>query len=140
MTSQGLAESLEFLRSLDLPAGEYAIFGSGPLAVRGIIEHSHDLDVICRGAAWEQVRAAGRMRYLEEYDVQIVEFLDGSITFGQHWGIGDVSVDALIDTAEILDGLPFVRVEYVVDYKRIANRPKDKEHLRAWYSYTSNVS
>ena len=140
MTSQGLAESLEFLKSLELPAGDYAIFGSGPLAVRGVIEHNHDLDVICRGAAWDTVQAAGCPRFLDEYQVQIVEFLDGALTFGTHWGIGDFSVDELLDTAETLNGLPYVRVEHVVAYKRIANRPKDKEHLQAWHSFISSGS
>ena len=39
-------------------------------------------------------------------------------------------MDHLIDTAEVIDGLPFVRLEHVVAYKRIADRPKDREHLR----------
>ena len=33
------------LRSLDMSEGDYAVFGSGPLIVRGIIEPANDLDV-----------------------------------------------------------------------------------------------
>ena len=42
------------LRSLDLPMGDFAVFGSGPLIVRGIIEAANDLDVVSRGRAWER--------------------------------------------------------------------------------------
>jgi hypothetical protein len=47
------------LRALNLPTADYAIFGSGPLAVRGLIEEMHDLDVVARGTAWEQVKGLG---------------------------------------------------------------------------------
>ena len=39
-------------------------------------------------------------------------------------------IGQLIDTAERIDGLPFVRLKHVVRYKRLARRPKDLEHLR----------
>ena len=42
-------ELFDLLRSLELPVGDYAIFGSGPLIVRGIIEATNDLDIICPG-------------------------------------------------------------------------------------------
>ena len=131
MMRRGSRDALEILRDMELPRGDFAIFGSGPLLVRNIIGDSGDLDVVCRGRIWDRVRAEGKLRYLEKYDVTVAEFLDGRLTFGTQWGIGDFSVDQLIDTAEYIDGLPFVRLEFVVAYKRIANRPKDIAHLQA---------
>ena len=32
-------------------------------------------------------------------------------------------------TAEVIDGIPFVRLEHVVRYKESADRPKDRVHL-----------
>lgn len=124
-----------FLRSLNLPDGGYAVFGSGPLIVRGIIEATNDIDVVSRGAAWERACELGELVNLVEYDVEIVSFLDRAITIGTSWAYGDVDIDAVIDTADIIDGLPFARLEHVVRYKNIAGRPKDLEHLRlleAW--------
>lgn len=131
MQDAAFEDMLAFLKGLDLPIRDYAIFGSGPLVIRGIIEAPGDLDVICRGQAWEQVSATGTLRYLEDYDVTIAEFLRGRITFGTRWGIGEFQIDKLIDTAEMIDGLPFVRLDYVIEYKQIANRAKDIAHLRA---------
>ncbi len=60
----------------------------------------------------------------------MVSLFGGEITLGSTWSVGEVDTGHLIDTAEVIDGLPFVRLEHVVDYKRLANRPKDREHLR----------
>jgi hypothetical protein len=35
----------------------------------------------------------------------------------------------LINTTEVIDGVTFVRLEFVVRYKEIAGRPKDLAHL-----------
>ena len=121
-------ELFEFVRSLDLPAGAYAVFGSGPLIVRGIVEATNDLDIICRGEAWERVRQVGEISSFDD-DNECVNLLEGRITFGVTWKYGAFDLDELIDTAEIIDGLPFVRLEHVVVYKRAADRPKDRAHL-----------
>ena len=119
------------LKQLQLPASDYAVFGSGPLIVRSIIPFAGDLDVICRPAVWDHVASLGQVRHLPRYNVDVVEMHDGKLTFGQSWGIGDFAVDELIDSAEMIDGLPFVRLEYVVAYKRERNSDKDRRHLRA---------
>ncbi len=118
------------LRSLQLPAGDYAVFGSGPLIVRGIIEADNDLDVLSRGAAWARATELGELIYLPDHDVEVASFFGGAITIGTKWAIGDFDPDELIDSAEIIEGLPFVRLEYVIRYKTIAGRPKDLAHLR----------
>ena len=109
--------------------GSYAVFGSGPLVVRGIVPDAGDLDVLCTSEAWSIVAARGNVEYLPEYDVTIASMLDGALTFGTTWGIGEFDVLELIATAETIDGLPFVRLEHVVRYKTIRNSEKDRCHL-----------
>lgn len=121
-------ELFERLRGLDLPAGQYAVFGSGPLLVRGVIEDAGDLDVLVRRPAWESVSRVGTLVEIEE-GVMIVSVDDGALTFGRSWAYGDFDIDELIDTAEIIDGLPFVLLEHVVTFKEAADRAKDREHL-----------
>ena len=122
-------ELFELLRSMGLPAGDYAVFGSGPLLVRGIIESVNDLDVICRGPAWSRARELGPLVDLDEEEVRIVSTHDGAITFGITWGYGSFDLTDLIDTADIMLDLPFVRLEHVIEYKRVADRPKDRIHI-----------
>ncbi len=123
------------VKSLNLPVGDFAIFGSGPLIVRGIIPASNDLDIICRGQAWERVKAIGELEYLSKYDVTVVTMCDGRLTFGTKWAIGEFDIDELIDGAEEIDGLPFVRLEHVTNYKKISKRPKDLRHIEALKAY-----
>lgn len=124
----------DLLRSLGLPMGDYAIFGSGPLIMRGIIEATNDLDVISRGRAWERALRVGELVSLPD-GARIVSCFDGSVTIGRNWAYGDFDIDKLIDTAEVIDGLPFARLEHVVHYKEIAARPKDVIHLELLAEY-----
>ena len=123
------------VKRLNLRVSDFAIFGSGPLIVRGIIPASNDLDIICRGQAWERVKAIGELEYLSKYDVTVVTMCDGRLTFGTRWAIGEFDTDELIDGAEEIDGLPFVRLEHVKNYKEISKRPKDLRHIEALKAY-----
>jgi hypothetical protein len=124
------AEAFAMLRSIDLPPADYAVFGSGPLLVRGIIEETHDIDIIARRAAWTQALEQGELTYLPDEGITVAAFFDGALSVGTSWAFGDVDIDDLIDTAELFDGVPFVRLEHVIAYKRIADRDKDHDHLR----------
>ncbi|MGI9235885.1 MAG: hypothetical protein ACR2QZ_00720 [Woeseiaceae bacterium] len=92
---------------------------------------ARDLDVICREEVWNIVRQIGSIEYLSEYDVSVVKMADGAMTFGTKWAIGNFDIDELIATAEIIDTLPFVRVEHVIRYKNIRSSEKDLLHLGA---------
>lgn len=122
----------EYLRRLELPAGDFAVFGSGPLIVRRWISGTNDLDVICRGDAWDLACETGTVNYDERYDVSLASHCNGRVTFGMRWAIGNFDIDELIDTAEIIDGLPFVQLKHVIAYKEIRASAKDLLHLEQY--------
>lgn len=127
MTARSAAELFDRLRAMALPTGSYAVFGSGPLAIRGLIGEVGDLDVIARGTTWDLVRERGRVVIHGDH---LTVDLGNGLTFGRSWAYGSFDIDRLIDEAEVIGALPFVRLPAVVEYKRIAGRPKDREHLR----------
>ncbi|MCL1693784.1 MAG: hypothetical protein M3096_08880 [Actinomycetia bacterium] len=114
------------LRAMRLPLGTYAVFGSGPLAAHGLINEIGDLDVITSEATWKRVEHFGT---IEMHGEDPVVDLGNGLTFGRSWAYGDVDVAQLIESAETIDGLPFVRLDAVAAYKRIAARPKDLRHI-----------
>ncbi|MFZ2187855.1 MAG: hypothetical protein WAV46_04510 [Candidatus Moraniibacteriota bacterium] len=116
------------LKKLSFPAGEYAIFGSGPMWVRGIRE-SHDLDIIARGEAWEWAKANGQVTIKENSELECAQFADGNIEVYQDWYPGKWDVDTLIESADMIEGIPFVRLASVIDWKKIMGREKDGEDL-----------
>jgi hypothetical protein len=133
--SPEVARLLAEVRALALPAGHFVLFGSAPLLVRGIVPATGDIDVLARGPAWDLARSLASTVRLSPYDVDVVRLLGGRIEIGTVWGIGEVDVDQLIDDAEEIDGLSFARLARVRAYKELADRPKDREHLRlldAW--------
>jgi len=120
------ADLFERLRAMRLPPGTYAVFGSGPLAAHGLINEIGDLDVIVRETTWKRVERLGTI--VMHGDDPVVE-LDNGLSFGRSWAYGDVDIERLIENAEMIDGLPFVRLDAVAEYKRIAGRPKDVRHI-----------
>lgn len=125
---------LEKLRHLDLPANDYAIFGSGPMVVHGLKEFDHDIDVIARGEAWKKAMTLGKVEQAEMRDHRVVLF-DGKIEIFDGWKPGKWDIDALIDTAETYDGLPYVKLEHVLEQKKRLGRVKDIKHLKLIESY-----
>ncbi len=71
------------------------------------------------------------MQFSDEYHIEIITLLNGQVTFGNKWGIGNFDVDALIDDAEYIGGLPFVRLEYFVHCKMIRASEKDLQFIEA---------
>jgi len=105
---------LELLKSYNLPDGEYAVFGSAPLAITGIINDVNDFDVIIKPRSWD-------FESDNEYRTEDIEFFD-------NWP--DFDVDDLIDNHTFeFRGVLFVYPEKVIEYKRKMNRPKDQDFL-----------
>ena len=103
---------LEMLKEYGLPEGEYAVFGSAPLCVVGMIKDVNDLDVIIKPSSWP-FESEG------EYRTEDIEFFD-------NWPGFDV--DDLIDNHTFeYDGVLFVNPKKVLEYKRKLKRDKDSE-------------
>ena len=97
---------LELLKTYDLTYGDYAIFGSAPLVITGMIK-----DVIMKPKSWEFGPSG-------EYRTEDIEFFN-------NWPGFDV--DDLIDNHTFeFKGVLFVYPEKVIEYKRKLNRIKDK--------------
>ena len=54
------------LIDLDLPRSDFALFGSGPLLLRGWIDDVGDLDVFARGAAWDKAARRGNVEVMPD--------------------------------------------------------------------------
>ena len=130
---------LSRLMALGLPNDGWALFGSGPLLVRGWITDVGDLDVICRGDVWRSVAELGEVSHLTEFDVEVVT-IDDNITFGTRWAVGNVDANSLIAGAERIDGIPCVGLEHIVAYKRTLRRPKDLAHLDVIYAHRPSLA
>lgn len=129
--TEGVSRLLDELRALPLPAGKFAVFGSGPMGVRGLRD-MRDVDVIVAPDLFAEL---GSRYPVEDHDhglhrIQIgrVEILDG-------WYPDVGPIEALIAGAEIIEGLPFVTLDKVIEWKSKYGRPKDGPDLEAIQAY-----
>lgn len=121
-----MSRIFERIRQFNLPAGQYAVFGSSLLDVWGL-RPAADLDIIAtpelyaklKRDGWEEKQGNG-FAYLVKDDANVT-------TIQERPTDGDYLPDRLrlIKDAVLIEGLPFVRVEEVIACKRAYGRPKD---------------
>ena len=112
------------LAKLDLPESEYAIFGSGPLAIRGLKE-ANDLDTVVTDRLFNDLSE----RYgNEDPDRLVLEGGDIEIYPAQNSLLDEP--DSAIDRAETIESFRFVLLEDIIRWKEKMGRQKDLEHIQ----------
>jgi hypothetical protein len=124
---------LELIK-LGLPTADFAVFGSGPLVAHGLKADQSDVDVIARGVAWKQALHLGEVGASSLGDPK-VSLAGGRIEVFNTWGPGNWNVDELIDGADVVDGIRFVKLEHVLAWKKIMDRPKDGRDIMLIENY-----
>ena len=117
-------KQLSELKKLNLPVSEYAIFGSGPIAIQGIRD-SRDMDIIVKENLWSKL--IKKYPVLNTYK-EIIKI--GNIEIYKDWKPWFSNVNELIDHADIINNIRFVKLKYVLDWKKAFGREKDKEDIQ----------
>lgn len=118
------------LLTLQLPAQDYVIFGSGPLLAHEIKSDVRDLDILARGAAWRKALTYRVPPVTPPSgNGSMIVLCDGRIEIFDRWVSGEWDVDLLIDNAEFIDGLPFVPLATVLRWKKSTSRQKDSQDI-----------
>lgn len=120
---------IERVKELNLPHGSYAVFGSGPLAVRGLRE-AKDLDIIITSELFRKLKTddpswkASALR--DHHEVLSRE----GVSLFDSWAPDSWDIPAMIKEAEEIEGVPFVRLETVLEWKKIRNSEKDQQDIK----------
>ena len=118
---------LDELSNLHLPKKKYVIFGSGPLAIRNIRENS-DLDILVTCDLWDELA--------KKYTITKKNERPDSIYIGnvqilkinyKNWGQKFPDMNILIKDSEIINGVPFTKLEYLLICKKLMDGEK---HLK----------
>ena len=119
------------VKALKLPGEDFALFGSAPLLARGLVDEINDVDIVARKRAWQKAVQLGTVEGGSRGDRVVrlgeVEIFDG------WYGLFDIPT--LIETAETFEGIPFVKLEHVLTFKKHLNRPKDQAHIERLKTY-----
>ncbi len=131
MSNTKLQILLERLRGLNLPSDQFALFSSGPMAVRGLREPG-DLDVLVSKNLWDKLSQkysveeswhGGKIRAIAEE----IDAYDATAA--------PISAEELIERADIIDGVRYVKLEDVVAAKKIEAREKDLRDIEIIEEY-----
>jgi hypothetical protein len=120
-------ELFQKAKDLQLPIGQYALFGSTPLGVRNLRD-CHDVDIIVtedlwnkfKNENWEIITVNDGVQKLSKDDIEILK----------NWYPGEWDIKKLIEEAEIIDELPFVKLKEVLKWKKLFNREKDQKDIK----------
>lgn len=131
------------VRELGFPDGEYIVVGSGILAAKGIRE-TNDLDIVVTSELFEKCKSEGW---------EVLPWTKQSIP-GKDWlkkgnaevyvqlsrKTGGISARELLENVEVIEGIPFITLESLIDFKQEYGRPKDFEDIRIIEEYLETVS
>ena len=135
------------LRQLNLPEGEYVVFGSGPMEIHGI-RKAGDLDLLITGTLWDVLVAQGHQPKVDDWEfddadgihrqIHTEQIKIGNIEMYREWGYIKETPAEVIADADIYEGIRFGKLAYVLESKRNFNRPKDKIDVKLIEDYLSN--
>ena len=120
---------------LRMPPGDYALAGSVPLYAHGLRARLGDVDVVARGAAWDIAQTFGKPVRAPSGIGRVVRIGEGRIEIFDRWVAPEWPIDALIDGAEVIDGIRFVSLLDSLAWKRYLNRAKDAADIRLLEQY-----
>lgn len=124
-----MIKHLDELEDLNLPKDQYVIFGSGPLAVRGL-RVNHDLDILVTDKIWDLLlqknkvtRRKGRPDsiYLGNLQFLNINYKD--------WKPQIKNNMIMIKDSEIINNFPFVKLKYLLHCKKKMEGEKHKKDL-----------
>lgn len=121
-----------WLKDFDLDKDKFAVFGSGPLYLRGIIDKITDIDLIVRTQNWYEVSNIGRLNMVNWIENIVIS---DTLEIWKQRRPWDWDIDKLIDTADVFDGIRFVSLGNVLKWKMLYNRDKDKIHIKLIQKY-----
>lgn len=119
---------VEEVKKLNLPVGQYVVVGSAAMDMRGI-RASHDINIAVLPAIFAHLRESGNWQMTE---------MEGRVhlMFGAYEILSDVrirgyesTIPDLIRTAEIIDGVPFVDLIELRNYKHARGSQKDQDDI-----------
>ncbi|MDD5433674.1 MAG: hypothetical protein PHE77_03435 [Candidatus Pacebacteria bacterium] len=125
---------LKQFKGFGFPEGQYAVFGSGPMVVRGIKEGG-DLDIMVKDELFAELTK--NYPIIKKQDVDYIKIAD-DIEICSAKDSGFDQPDMVIERAEIIDDVKFVLLSDTVSWKKRIGRPKDFEHIALIKKYLEN--
>lgn len=131
---------IEKIKDLNFPAEQYVVVGSGTLDALGMRKAS-DIDIailpelhkkLCGNSDWEKEEKYGKI-FLKKEGIDIIPSLD--------WSEYPTTTEEAIQSALIIEGVPFLNLQELKKFKNALGRDKDFEDIKLIDEYlrASNI-
>lgn len=126
------------VKILNLPKGEYCVFGSGVLEIHGI-RKAKDVDVLVTEKLYQELKQQGWKRkwffWRTLWSKAIVKGTNEAFN-NLYWANSyRPKTEDLIARAEYYDGIPFLTLHDLLEFQRNLPRKKDKDGVRRVEAY-----
>lgn len=127
------------IKDLNFPATQYVIVGSGTLDALGI-RRASDIDIavlpelhkkLCESSDWEKIEKYGKI-FLKREGIDIIPSLD--------WSEYPTTTEEAIQSALIIDGIPFLNLQELKKFKRALGREKDFADIKLIDEYLLSIN
>lgn len=127
----------EEVEKLNLPIGQYAVVGSGVMSAYGIRQHG-DVDLIITPDLFDILKDSGWE--LSKNKKNVIKSGNYEADIDYKYGEYNPNPKELIETAEIINGIPFIKLDEVIKFKKALNRDKDQDDIKLINNYLMNES
>jgi hypothetical protein len=124
------------LKKLNLPLGQYVVVGSAVMAIHGI-GTARDIDLVVSPGLFKRLRSMGwHLGHFPTNPVTPALFY-GLFEAGMEWSSNNYQPNPqqLIQTAQIINGIPYVSLDEVLKWKTASGRKKDLDDIRLIKAY-----
>ena len=123
-----LQEIIAKVKSLELPKGSYVVFGSCPLAAAGIREAS-DIDMLVTKELFDYLGQHGWAELIKSENDKPLTKEDFEVHYKWDFSSYQPTLEHLLSTADVVDGIPFASLLEVRKWKASSGRPKDLKDI-----------
>jgi hypothetical protein len=147
MNDKDYARLKAIATDLNIPNGRWVLAGSGSMVMHGIDRRMRDVDIFCATQTWFSLmsRAIGetlsgehkwsvfatdpddpQKRCDPPYLYRTMHDIEVNVFSGwRRRGVGDIDVAFWIHNAVMVDGIPCVNLQFILDWKLEVGRDKD---------------
>lgn len=127
----------ERVKLLDLPLGQYVVVASGILEALGIRKAS-DADISVLPDLFTKLRSTGDWDEFEEYGKTFLQKENATIIPSLEWDKFPITAEQAINSAVIINGIPFMNLEMLRQFKLALGREKDFADIELIDKYVKN--
>lgn len=122
------------VKSLHLPEDSYVLVAGAVLALHGI-RKTHDIDIAVTDDVYENLKQSGWEEFALENGDRVLREDVFEIGKRFHFGTYQTPTQYLIETADIVQGIPCASLQEILRFKMAINREKDREDIKLINTY-----